>query len=61
MKESGEEFFIKKYLSNQPINLCLDVGAYIGNYSKLLLEETNSQVISFESLLFVFIRKDVDQ
>jgi len=54
MKESGEEFFIKKYLSNQPINLCLDVGANIGNYSKILLEETNSKVISFEPLPFVF-------
>lgn len=54
MKESGEEFFIKKYLSNQPINLCLDVGANIGNYSKLLLAETNSKVISFEPLPFVF-------
>lgn len=54
MKESGEEFFIKKYLSNKPINLCLDIGANIGNYSKLLLEETNSKVISFEPQPFVF-------
>ena len=54
MKESGEEFFINKYLSNKPINLCIDVGANIGNYSKLLLEKTNSKVISFEPLPFVF-------
>lgn len=54
MKESGEDFFIKKYLSNNQIKLCLDVGANIGNYSKLLLEETNSKVISFEPMPFNF-------
>jgi FkbM family methyltransferase len=56
MMESGEDFFIKKYLSNNQINLCLDVGANIGNYSKLLLEETNSKVISFEPIPFNFKR-----
>ena len=54
MKESGEEFFIDKYLSNKPINLCFDIGANVGDYSNILLEKTNSKVISFEPLPFVF-------
>ena len=38
--ESGEEFFIKKYLSNKPTSICIDVGASEGNYTNLLLKET---------------------
>ncbi len=52
--ESGEEFFIKKYLSNKPTSICIDVGANEGNYTNLLLKETNSKVISFEPLPFIF-------
>lgn len=52
--ESGELFFIKKYLSNNPISLCFDIGANIGGYSKLLLENTESNVICFEPLPFVY-------
>ncbi len=54
MKESGEEFFIEKYLSKKNISLCLDIGANIGSYSKFLLDKTNSKVIGFEPLPFVF-------
>ena len=53
-RETGEEFFIEKYLSRNNINLCFDIGANIGDYSKLLLEKTNSKVISFEPLPHVF-------
>ncbi len=53
-KESGELFFIKKYLSDKPIRLCFDIGANIGDYSKLLLENTKASVISFEPLPVVF-------
>ena len=53
-RETGEEFFIEKYLSKKKINLCFDIGANIGNYSKLLLSKTKSKVISFEPLPHVF-------
>tara|TARA_Y200000002_G_scaffold381443_1_gene395497 strand:+ start:1080 stop:1865 length:786 start_codon:yes stop_codon:yes gene_type:complete len=54
MFDSGEEFFIKKYLGDRDIKLCIDIGANTGNYSSLILENTNSKVISFEPLPFVF-------
>ena len=54
LNESGELFFIKKYLSKNKIRLCFDIGANIGDYSKILLENTESNVISFEPLPFVF-------
>ena len=54
LNESGELFFIRKYLSNKKIKLCFDIGANIGDYSKFLLENTESNVISFEPLPFVF-------
>lgn len=60
MNESGERFFIKKYLSNQPISLCFDIGANVGDYSRLLLENTDSNVISFEPLPFVFEKLSVN-
>ena len=53
-RESGEEFFIEKYLSKNNINLCFDIGANIGDYSKLILEKTKSKVICFEPLPHVF-------
>lgn len=52
--ESGEKFFLKKYLSNKPNSLCIDVGASEGNYTHLLLKETKSKVISFEPLPFSY-------
>jgi FkbM family methyltransferase len=45
---SGEKSFIK--LIKNEINLSLDIGANIGDYTKLLLSETKSNVISFEPL-----------
>tara|TARA_E500000178_G_C16981053_1_gene735806 strand:+ start:422 stop:1237 length:816 start_codon:yes stop_codon:yes gene_type:complete len=48
--ESGEKFFVKKYLANNSTKLCIDIGANEGNFTSLLLEETSSKVISFEPL-----------
>jgi FkbM family methyltransferase len=47
-KDSGEKFFIN--LIKEEINLSLDIGANVGNYTKMLLSDTNSKVISFEPL-----------
>ena len=47
-KETGEDTFIN--LIKDKINLSLDIGANVGNYTKLLLLKTNSRVISFEPL-----------
>ena len=52
--ESGEKFFLKKYLSNKPNSLCIDVGASEGTYTHLLLKETKSKVISFEPFPFSY-------
>lgn len=53
-KESGENYFVKKYLSSDSIELCIDIGANEGSYSSLLLKETSSNIICFEPLPFVF-------
>ena len=47
-EDSGEKFFIN--LIKKEINLSLDIGANVGNYTKMLLSDTNSKVISFEPL-----------
>jgi len=45
---TGEKSFIK--LIKNEISLSLDIGANIGEYTKLLLINTNSRVVSFEPL-----------
>ena len=45
---TGEKSFIK--LIRNEIDLSLDIGANIGEYTKLLLLNTNSKVVSFEPL-----------
>ena len=45
---TGEKSFIK--LIKNEISLSLDIGANIGEYTKLILLNTNSNVISFEPL-----------
>ena len=47
-KKTGEKNFIK--LIKKEVNLSLDIGANIGDYTRLILNETNSNVISFEPL-----------
>ena len=46
--QTGEKKFIR--LIKDEINLSLDIGANVGNYTKLILQETTSKVISFEPL-----------
>ena len=50
--KTGEKKFIKKI--SKDLKLCIDVGANIGNYTKLLISETNANVISFEPLTKAF-------
>ena len=47
-KDSGEKFFIN--LIKDELKLSLDIGANVGNYTKMLLSDTDSKVISFEPL-----------
>ena len=47
-QETGEKSFIK--IIKNEIKLTLDIGANIGEYTKLLLLNTNSKVVSFEPL-----------
>ena len=46
--ETGEKHFISSVLKEYRPKICIDIGANVGEYSKLLLEETESHVISFE-------------
>ena len=46
--KTGEKFFID--LVKNDINFALDIGANVGKYTKLLLSNTNTKVISFEPL-----------
>ena len=45
---TGEKSFVE--LIRDEIHLSLDIGANIGEYTKLLLLNTNSKVVSFEPL-----------
>lgn len=53
-QESGELFFIKEILAKSNPKLCIDVGANIGEYTKEILENTNSRVIAFEPVPTTF-------
>ena len=46
--QTGEKKFIE--LIKDELNFCLDIGANIGTYSKLLIHNTSSKVFSFEPL-----------
>jgi FkbM family methyltransferase len=48
-KLTGEYLMIKNLSKLKP-NLCIDIGANKGNYSRLLLEQTNANVLAFEPL-----------
>ena len=54
MKESGEILFITNFLSKKSPLLCIDIGANKGKYTRLLLDHTSAQVISFEPLPFLY-------
>jgi FkbM family methyltransferase len=51
---TGEKYFIK-ILANSNPNLCIDIGANIGNFSKYLIKNTSSNVIAFEPLKKAYI------
>ena len=46
--KTGEKKFIQKI--NKELLFCLDIGANVGEYTNLLLEETKAKIISFEPL-----------
>ena len=46
-KGSGEAFFLDTICKEDHL-LCIDVGANIGNYSRYILENSNSKIIAFE-------------
>ena len=47
-KATGEENFID--MISGEIRVCLDIGANIGNYSKLLINKTNAKIYAYEPL-----------
>jgi FkbM family methyltransferase len=61
-QESGESYFIKEILAKTNPKLCIDVGANIGEYTKEILENTNSKVIAFEPVPTTFekLRKETE-
>jgi FkbM family methyltransferase len=50
---SGEDYLIDRIARTDPV-LLIDIGANKGSYTRLLLEKTNSAVISFEPLPAAF-------
>jgi FkbM family methyltransferase len=59
-QESGERFFVREILAKSNPELCIDVGANIGEYTKEILEHTKSRVIAFEPVPTTFekLRKE---
>lgn len=49
LRTSGESWFISRLSKTNPV-LCIDVGANLGNYSRALLESTQSTIFAFEPL-----------
>ncbi len=49
INKNGESKFLKKICNENP-ELCIDIGANIGNYSKFILNNSNSRVIAFEPI-----------
>ena len=45
---TGEEWFITHILAPTNPRVCIDVGANVGNYTRLLLKHTGSQIYSIE-------------
>ncbi len=52
--ETGENFFINQILANTKPNLCIDIGANVGDYSLDVLSATSAQVIAFEPLPMLY-------
>jgi len=47
---SGEAWFVRHILAPTSPGICIDVGANRGDYSRVLLTETDARVIAFEPL-----------
>jgi FkbM family methyltransferase len=45
---TGEEWFIKNVLTQRKPRICLDIGANIGEYTKLLLKHTSAKIYAIE-------------
>lgn len=50
LEESGERYFIDTVLKSLSPQLCVDVGANVGDFSLELLKSTHTEVIAFEPL-----------
>ena len=48
-KDTGEDLFFIK-LSKFHLNTCLDIGAHSGNYSQMLIQKLNTNVIAIEPM-----------
>jgi len=48
-EKTGEKYFLKA-LKNLDIQVALDIGANVGEYSRLLIDELNCKVIAFEPM-----------
>jgi len=47
-RHSGEEWFVKNILANVNPTICIDIGANVGAYSKMLAEITKASVYAIE-------------
>lgn len=47
---TGEKWFIESVLAKKDINVCLDIGANVGNYSLLLLDHLDCVVYAMEPM-----------
>jgi FkbM family methyltransferase len=47
--KTGELKFLKAFAKTNP-SFCIDIGANVGKYSKLLLDHTESKILAFEPL-----------
>ncbi len=52
--ETGELFFINQVLSKAKPELCIDIGANVGDFSREILLATSAQVIAFEPLPMLY-------
>jgi FkbM family methyltransferase len=51
LDHSGEAWFVRHVLAPTSPAMCVDVGANLGDYSRMLLTETDAEVIAFEPLV----------
>jgi FkbM family methyltransferase len=55
-ERSGEEWFVRSVLAPRHPRVCLDVGANVGEYSRLLLQYTSARVVAVEPLIEAYHR-----